>query len=124
VLATLDEFEARDVLSAMKPASQALEASLVTLKESPFVAAVRGEKDGMVWGIEMQDHAGRSAAEWANAFVLASYRGEGGDGVHLLGPLSKKVVRVAPPLVITKDEALAAESILQRAARRLATNAE
>ena len=41
------------------------------LKEYPFVAAVRGEKGGMVWGVETGDHAGRSAAEWANAFVLA-----------------------------------------------------
>ena len=40
-----------------------------------------------------------------------------GDGIHLLGPLSKKVVRVAPPLVITQDEAAAAVSILKRAAR-------
>ena len=47
-----------------------------------------------------------SAAEWANAAVLACYRGEeGGDGIHLLGPLAKKVVRIAPPLVITEEEA-------------------
>ena len=53
----------------------------------------------MVWGVEMKDHAGFSANEWANAFVLACYHGENaaGDGVHLLGPLSKKVVRIAPP---------------------------
>ena len=39
--------------------------------------------------------------EWANAFVLACYHGDGrkADGIHLLGPLSKKVVRIAPPLV-------------------------
>jgi acetylornithine/succinyldiaminopimelate/putrescine aminotransferase len=93
----------------------------VSLKEFAFVANVRGEKGGMVWGVEMKDHAGRTAADWANAFVLACYRGEGGgDGVHLLGPLSKKVVRVAPPLTITQDEAAAAVSVMQRAAARLA----
>ena len=124
VLATLDEFEARDVIGSMEPASRALETGLVALKEFPFVANVRGEKDGMVWGVEMNDHATKTSTQWANAFVLASYQGEGGDGVHLLGPLSKKVVRVAPPLVITKDEALAAVSILNRAARRLATSSE
>jgi 4-aminobutyrate aminotransferase-like enzyme len=117
VLATLDEFEAHDILAAMKPVSAAIEAGLVGLKEFPFVSAVRGERGGMVWGIEMRDHAGRSAQEWANAFVLAAYQGE--VGVHLLGPLSKRVVRIAPPLIITKVEAQAALSILNRAASRL-----
>jgi 4-aminobutyrate aminotransferase-like enzyme len=123
VLATLDEFESRDVLREMKPASEAIEAGLVALKEFPFVAHVRGEKGGMVWGVEMKDHAGRTAAEWANALVLACYLGDGknADGVHLLGPLSKKVVRVAPPLVITKEEAAAAVSLMKSAATRLAT---
>jgi 4-aminobutyrate aminotransferase-like enzyme len=75
----------------------------------------------MVWGVEMKDHGGRTASDWANAFVLACYHGEvnGGDGVHLLGPLSRKVVRMAPPLVITKDEATAALTIMDTAARRL-----
>jgi 4-aminobutyrate aminotransferase-like enzyme len=126
VLATLDEFEARDVLATMKPVSHAIEAGLVALKEFPFVANVRGERGGMVWGVETADHAGRTAQEWANALVLASYQGDGGrgDGVHLLGPLSKKVVRIAPPLVITPDEAAAALVVVHRAARRLATAGE
>jgi 4-aminobutyrate aminotransferase-like enzyme len=120
VLATLDEFESRDVIGEMKPVSAFLEAGLVALKEFPFVANVRGEKGGMVWGVEMKDHAGRTATEWANDFVLACYLGEsGGDGVHLLGPLSKKVVRVAPPLIMTQDEAAATVSILKRCASRL-----
>jgi 4-aminobutyrate aminotransferase-like enzyme len=121
VLATLDEFESRDVIGAMQPASVTIERGLVSLKEFPFVANVRGEKGGMVWGVEMKDHEGRSATDWANAVVLACYLGEGGsDGVHLLGPLSKKVVRVAPPLTITQEEAAAAVSIIYRAAARLA----
>ena len=62
----------------------------------------------------MQDHAGKSATEWANAFVLACYRGDGGDGIHLLGPLSKKVVRVAPPLVLTEAEARDAAGLMYR----------
>jgi len=123
VLATLDEFAAHDVLGAMHESSAIIERGLVTLKELPFVANVRGECGGMVWGIEMRDYAGRSANEWANAFVLACYVGEGtgGDGVHLLGPLAKKVVRVAPPLVITPQEATAALDLTHRAARRLLT---
>ncbi len=122
VLATLDEFEGRDVLGSMKPVSKLIEAALVSLKEHPFVAEVRGEQGGMVWGVEMKDHGGKSAAEWANAWVLACYAGDGtGDGVHLLGPLSKKVVRVSPPLVITQDEATKAVSLIKHAAARLAT---
>ena len=90
------------------------------LKELPFIAHVRGEKGGMVWGVETRDHAGRTAAEWANAVVLACYRGEdGGDGIHLLGPLAKKVIRVAPPLVITEEEAREASGLMFRVLGRL-----
>jgi 4-aminobutyrate aminotransferase-like enzyme len=105
VLATLDEFAARDVMAQCRRSSAVIEAGLVRLKELPFVANVRGELGGMVWGVEMKDHSGKSAADWANAAVLASYRGNGGDGIHLLGPLAKKVLRIAPPLTITEGEA-------------------
>jgi 4-aminobutyrate aminotransferase-like enzyme len=106
VLATLEEFAAEDVLGHSRRMSALVEEGLVRLKELPFIAAVRGEEGGMVWGVETREHAGRSAAEWANAFVLACYRGDGGqgDGIHLLGPLAKKVVRIAPPLVINEVE--------------------
>src|SRR5262249_49147401 len=80
VLATLDEFAARDVLADVHRSSAIVEEGLVGLKELPFVAHVRGEKGGMAWGVETCDHAGRSAAEWANALVLACYRSDGGDG--------------------------------------------
>ena len=113
VLATLDEFETRDILGPAREASAIIEAGLIELKKFPFVANVRGEHGGMVWGIEF------TTPEWANAFVLHAYLSEG-DGVHLLGPLSKKVVRIAPPLVITLDEARTAVAILQRAAERMA----
>jgi 4-aminobutyrate aminotransferase-like enzyme len=114
VLATLDEFAARDVLGSSRKSSAIVEAGLVRLKELPFVAHVRGEKGGMVWGVEMRDYNGRSAAEWANAAVLACYRGEGSDGIHLLGPLAQKVLRIAPPLVITESEARAALQLMYR----------
>ncbi len=121
VLATLDEFAARDVLGDMHKSSEVIERGLVGLKELPFVANVRGERGGMVWGVEARDHGGRNASEWANALVLACYEGDGsgGDGIHLLGPLSKKVVRVAPPLTITVDEATAALELMHRSARRI-----
>ena len=115
VLATLDEFESHDVLAHCREVSAIIEENLVRLKHLPFIAHVRGEKGGMVWGVETQDHAGHSAAEWANAMVLACYRGEnGGDGIHLLGPLAKKVVRISPPLTITAAEAKAAMDLMTR----------
>ena len=125
VLATLDEFESRDVLGEARKASAVIEAGLVELKELPFVAHVRGENGGMVWGVETQDHAGHSAAEWANAMVLACYRGEnGGDGIHLLGPLAKKVVRIAPPLTITVNEARTAMELFRRLLQPLVNAAQ
>jgi 4-aminobutyrate aminotransferase-like enzyme len=114
VLATLDEFAARDVLGASRRSSGVIEAGLVRLQELPFVGHVRGERGGMVWGVEMSDHAGRTAAEWANAAVLACYLGDGVDGIHLLGPLAKKVLRVAPPLVTTEQEARDAMALMHR----------
>lgn len=121
VLATLDEFEGHDVLGAAHESSFLIEKALIQLKQLPFVAHVRGEKGGMVWGVECQDHAGHSAAEWANGIVLACYRGEhNGDGIHLLGPLAKKVVRISPPLTITLTEAKAAMDLMTRLLRPLA----
>src|SRR5262249_37295050 len=108
VLATLEEFASADVLARSRRASAVLEEGLVRLRGLRFGAQVRGEKGGMVWGVEACDHAGRGAAEWASAVVLACYRGgPGGDGIHLLGPLAKKVIRVAPLLVLTEEEAKA-----------------
>jgi 4-aminobutyrate aminotransferase-like enzyme len=122
VLATLEEFSAADVLARSRKSSAVLEEGLVRLKELPFVAHVRGEKGGMVWGVETRDHAGRPAAEWANELVLACYRGdrENGEGIHLLGPLAKKVVRIAPPLVLTEAEAKEAGDLMFRVLRPLA----
>jgi 4-aminobutyrate aminotransferase-like enzyme len=114
VLATLDEFGRTGVLENCRRSSAVIEKGLLRLKELPFVAHVRGEKGGMVWGVEMRDHAGQSAADWANAAVLACYRGEGDLGIHLLGPLAKKVLRIAPPLVITEAEAQQAMDLMYR----------
>jgi 4-aminobutyrate aminotransferase-like enzyme len=120
VLATLEEFADGEVLKASRRSSTVLESGLVRLKELPFVAHVRGERGGMVWGVETQAFAGRSAAEWANALVLACYRGTGGDGVHLLGPLAEQVVRVAPSLVLTEVEAQAASELMYQSLTPLA----
>jgi 4-aminobutyrate aminotransferase-like enzyme len=125
VQATLDEFAQRDLVRSAQRSSAIIEAGLVRLKELPIVANVRGEKGGMVWGVEMRDHAGRDAASWANALVLACYRGarlpgDAGDvGIHLLGPLAKKVIRIAPPVVITEKEATESMELLYRFAAGL-----
>jgi 4-aminobutyrate aminotransferase / (S)-3-amino-2-methylpropionate transaminase / 5-aminovalerate transaminase len=120
VLATLDEFACGSILDASRRASVVIERGLVRLKDLPFVVNVRGEKGGMVWGVEMCDHAGRSAQDWANAAVLACYRGNGATGIHLLGPLAKKVLRIAPPLVITEAEAGDATDLMFRLLSELA----
>lgn len=114
VLATLDEFARTDIIEATRRSSAVIEKGLLKLKELPFVAHVRGEKGGMVWGVEMRDHGALSAAEWANAMVLACYQGDDNLGIHLLGPLAKKVVRISPPLVITEAEAQQAMDLMQR----------
>jgi 4-aminobutyrate aminotransferase-like enzyme len=117
VLATLEEFARTDVLAHSRRVSAVIEEGLVRLKSLPFVAHVRGEEGGMVWGVETADHAGRTASEWANALVLACYHGDGpeGLGVHLLGPLSRKVVRIAPPLVLTDEQARESMDLMYRA---------
>jgi 4-aminobutyrate aminotransferase / (S)-3-amino-2-methylpropionate transaminase / 5-aminovalerate transaminase len=124
VQATLDEFASRDILGPCRRASGIIEEGLVRLKQLPFVAQVRGEKGGMVWGVEMQDHAARSGTDWANAAVLACYRGlpnqPGSDGIHLLGPLAKKVLRIAPPLIISQTEAQEALELMYQILASLA----
>jgi 4-aminobutyrate aminotransferase-like enzyme len=104
VLATLDIFEANDIIGHTRRVAKIVEGGLERLKQLPFVRHVRGE--GMVWGVEMCDFAGRSGNEWAVECVRAAYVGKpGGDGIHLLGPLAGKVIRISPPLVITETEA-------------------
>ena len=106
VLATLDCFASDPtILQRTREASEVIENGLLRLKQIPIVAYVRGEKGGMVWGIEMQDHAGLSASEWAHRVVEICYRGHEQVGIHLLGPLANKVVRIAPPLTISPTEA-------------------
>src|SRR5262249_19573837 len=114
VLATLDEFAAHDVLSESRRASAIIEKGLLRLKDLPFVANIRGELGGMVWGVEMRDTDGKSSADWANACVQACYLGDGNEGIHLLGPLAKKVLRIAPPLTISEAEARAAMDLMHR----------
>ena len=124
VLATLEEFASNDVLGLAQKSSAIIEKGLVRMKELPIVSQVRGEKGGMVWGVEMRDHGGMDASGWANAVVLACYRGEGDVGIHLLGPLAKKVIRIAPPLVITEREAAESMELMHRLTAAAAVKTE
>src|SRR5262249_12729112 len=125
VLATLDEFATHDVLGVARKSSTIIEKGLLRLKELPFVAHVRGEFGGLIWGVETQDWNRTSERDLANACVRDCYVGEpsgsaGGEGIHLLGPLAQKVLRIAPPLVITTAEAETVMSLMHRVLAPLA----
>jgi 4-aminobutyrate aminotransferase-like enzyme len=114
VLATLDIFETRDILAEARAASAIIEAGLGALKTLPFVTHVRGEAGGMVWGVEVSAFGEMNANEVANACVLAAYLGDSeGRALHLMGPLRKNVLRIAPPLTITQQEAAESVSALR-----------
>jgi len=104
VLATLDEFETRDVIGQGLRLSETLHQGLCRLKKTPAVAFVRGE--GCVWGVECAGIGDHSANEVANACVEACYLGDQqGHAIHLLGPLAGNVLRVSPPLTTPIDVA-------------------
>ncbi len=111
VLATLDEFETTDVLEHAQGISQIFFRGLVRLQETSVIKKVRGE--GMVFGIECGPLGGLTANQVANQLVEACYVGKpGGDGIHFLGPLAGCVIRVAPPLTMTAEEAEASLDLL------------
>jgi len=112
VCATLDIFKRDQVVAHARKMGDYLAAGLEKLREEfPFISAVRGE--GMVFGVEI------STPELAQACVLEAYRGTGKRGVHLLGPLAGKVLRVSPPLTISEKESDEALRILVKAWRRV-----
>jgi 4-aminobutyrate aminotransferase-like enzyme len=119
-LATLESFEDPAILANARKASDVLESGLVRLKKLPFVGYVRGERGGMVWGVETVAHSGQSAECWADAIVRACYYGQSNEGVHLLGPLARTVIRIAPPLTITPEQARDALELMHNCLVRLA----
>lgn len=115
VVATLEEFADGKVLENSHKSSRVIEEGLLSLKSDlPFVANIRGEKNGMVWGVEMKDWGGKTSSEWACAMVDACYHGDGREGIHLLGPLARKVVRISPPLVITPQQAATSMKLMHQ----------
>ncbi|HOC68145.1 MAG: 4-aminobutyrate aminotransferase GabT [Candidatus Hydrogenedentes bacterium ADurb.Bin101] len=112
VCAALDVFkEDRIVNSARKNALKLGKRLTDLAAEFSFIRDVRGE--GMVYGVEIED------AITANRCVLEAYRATTRKGIHFLGPLAEKVLRVSPPLVITEEELEEAFSLLHKAWRRI-----
>jgi 4-aminobutyrate aminotransferase-like enzyme len=104
VLATLDEFESTDVLEHTRQLTPIFLEGLCRLKQTGLIAKVRGE--GLVFGIECAAAGGRTSQEVAVEIVRSAYLGRpGGDGIHLLGPLSGNVIRISPPNVSTLEQA-------------------
>lgn len=122
VLATIDEFEETGIIDKISITSEILETGLLKLKEWPIIKQVRGEYRGFVWGVELNDYQNCDAANWARKLVLESYYGDGEIGVHLMGPLARKVIRFAPPLVISKYEANQLINIMCKVVERVVDN--
>ncbi|HSG72273.1 MAG TPA: aminotransferase class III-fold pyridoxal phosphate-dependent enzyme, partial [Planctomycetaceae bacterium] len=119
VLATLDEFESTDVLEHVRELTPLFLEKLSDLKETGVIAKVRGE--GMVFGIECAPLGDLSAEEVAIEVVRTCYLGEeNGDGIHLLGALAGKVLRISPPLTITREDAETSLELLKRLVGKLA----
>jgi 4-aminobutyrate aminotransferase-like enzyme len=102
VLATLDEFEAQNLLPHIAELTPIFFAGLDRLKETGLVTHVRGE--GVVFGIECAAVGDIPANEVAAKIVETCYLGVDNVGIHLLGALAGKVLRVSPPLTITVEQ--------------------
>jgi 4-aminobutyrate aminotransferase-like enzyme len=112
VCATLDIFEEEGIVEHCREMAPLMQAKLEGLiGRFPFVIDVRGE--GLVHGLEIVDDAA------AQRCVLEAYYGDGGEGVHFLGPLAGKVLRVSPPLIVTPDELDHAFGLLETAWARI-----
>lgn len=112
VCATMDVFEEDKIVEHVKKTQGKLQDILMKLKqEFPFIVDVRGE--GFVYGVDC------ITAEIANKCVLEAYYGTGKEGVHFLGPLAKKVIRVSPPLIINEEELDHAYQLLVSAWKRI-----
>lgn len=106
VLATLDEFEGSEILLHTRVISQIFWKGLERLKQTGLIGKVRGEREGLVFGIECAPFAGLTDREVAVECVRMCYLGKPeGDGIHLLGALAGNVLRISPPLTITESEA-------------------
>ena len=98
VLATLDEYEATDVIEKGR---RAIEGDRAGAAQAGRAAGESRTCAGKAWcgAWSARRWASKSAEEVALACVEACYLGdEQGRAIHLLGPLAGKVIRVSPPL--------------------------
>lgn len=102
VLATLDEFEATDVLAHTRHLTPLYFEGLNRLKQTGLIAKVRGE--GLVFGIQCAPCGKLTDKEVATKIVEACYIGQGDTGIHLLGALAGNVIRISPPMTITDQQ--------------------
>ena len=121
VLATLDEFESTDIMERTRHLSTIFADGLRRLKDTGVIAKVRGE--GMVFGIECGSIGATVPDDVANAMVERCYRGtDENEGIHLLGPLAGCVIRIAPPMCMTDQEAHDSLALLQQFAADVAAD--
>jgi 4-aminobutyrate aminotransferase-like enzyme len=118
VLATLDEFEAQNLLPHIAELTPVFLAGLDKLKQTGLVSHVRGE--GVVFGLECAAVGDLPANEVAAKIVEACYLGADNVGIHLLGALAGKVLRVSPPLTITVAQVKESLDLMYRLLDRLA----
>ena len=112
VCAALDVFKEDKVVKHGRKAGKKVRAGLDMLAERfSFIQSIRGE--GMVYGIEMTD------ANIANQCVMEAYNASGNRGVHFLGPLAEKVLRVSPALTIGDKELQEAFRLIEKAWSRI-----
>ncbi len=121
VLATLDDFESSDIIDRTRHLSGIFTDGLRQLKQTGVISKVRGE--GMVFGIECGQVGSTEPGHVANAVIERCYRGnDDNDGIHLLGPLAGCVIRIAPPMCMTDDEATHSLQLLHSFVQDVATD--
>ncbi len=100
-IATIDEFERRDQITANKALIQRMRDATAHLTDHPHVAEVR--QTGMILAVEMvKDKAAREPFDWRERRGLAVYR-HGLTRQALLRPLGDTMY-VMPPYVITPEQ--------------------
>ncbi len=100
-LASLELFEADDLLNRLKPKISQLQSRLESLLELPHVGNIR--QLGMIAGIELvKNRETREAFDWAERTGIAVCREARKHGIFLR-PLGNVIV-IFPPLSISSDE--------------------
>lgn len=119
VVATLDEYAEQNLVPHIETLTPLFFAGLDRLKQTGLIANVRGE--GVVFGIECAAVGEHTPADVAAKIVETCYVGRNGEGIHLLGALAGKVLRVSPPLTITANQVRESLNLMYELLADLAT---